>query len=1666
MRLGFCLLLLFHLLFCKIFAQCPEIASTAIIPNCIPNCELCVNDIFTVNLTGFDLPNGGKLEYYLSPTPGFNPYQGAGAFIGSVGITTPGGNCRICPELMGFLIDACGTEQNNEFIIMWTGSGFNTSNFVFDYAAGNNTGGAQNADIGGGCTVTAGGASSVGGCMATQVGAGFDLPANAVWVIFTSSAVNFSYDFSSVCALGLKVYVSKSSCARSIGSFTNGGGTGTRTQGFSISGCACSSSVTYDLNDPNMMGNGDAWAGGISNGGCSATISGAGNYVPAMSTITPFKFKIPDTWCDKTFEIVGIVNPKPDPMCCKEIFTERFTVSVKCPIANKTSLEVCDDGTGKGKFILEDAESRILGSTMGGVEWFSDILGNNSISSPYISIGKIVYARIKDGNCTSPLVPIELKLTQLISARGISEERCAEFDGLATFPLINLENFIQNGNNNFEVKFYDDINKSTQIFPPIRTASIIIYATSSNGDCESLPVEIRLIVNSLPIAKDINRIGCPEADGNASFDLNQLIPYIKDSIKNNTIVFFKDSTLMDTAFSPFRTDSAILYAVVSNGKCKNSSKIFLRTGVLKFDQKLLDQACEEINGEAIFTLIEIIKQIQSGDTGISVTFYSDSTLNNPIVPPIKLATSQTIYSVYKKAGCISLFFPIQLDVVKKPQLNSIELFRCAKSDGSYDFDLDSIIQLVYNQPGVKIEIYKERSLINKVKGLYTASNDTLFTIGLIGSCVSDFSTIILHAQRTPEFERPRDTSSCKNFILDSLQGKYLSFNASYYSNNNGNGIIFKAGDTINSSRYIYRYDNNKGCVNQDSFRINIFKPVNAGMNQILSVCEGSPINLKSYISNADTNGVFLELVPSGRLNKNIFSTTGLNGKTVNIKYTVPATLPCLGDTANIQINIVKQLSAGLDTIISLCSLDSVDLFDLLRLADPGGQFFDQSGKRISSKIIGTNFGFGQYDFIYTIGDGINCPISTSTIGIIFRRSTLIDQINNVVACKYFILETITGLNTFQRSAYFTQPNRNGNTFKAGDTIFNSINLYVSGTDLSYCTNEIKFDIQIVNQNTIDILSNNHCPDYFLILAGNRFDINNPKGMIVLKASSSSECDTIYNVQLGFLSPSTYKLNPLLCKGEFVIINGNRYDELNPTGIEILTAASSQFCDSTIFINLNYYPISDTKIDAQICKGDSLLINGKYYNENVTSGQSILQDQHGCDSIVNVRLQFLPSSNGNFRTMICPEDSLVINGTSYSAAKLSGTEVFQNRFGCDSTVDINLQLYPIANFVYRATICPDEDLIFGSTVFNFTNPGLKTLLKNASQFACDSLVDILLDFYKEPKTTYNKTLCRGDSIIINKTRYDQINPAGIEVFQNATSNGCDSTVQINLQFINNSSGNYNISLCDGDSLKIGNQVYSKNKIQGQDTLIAGSFTGCDSITTIQIRVLNPSVYYLTETLCPDEKIIVNGKTYDSNHRNGQEIITGSSSNGCDSTVFVDLDFANPELTLQLEYTIQLGDKIEIVLTPNFVPNSILWSPSNSLSCTDCLNPIANPTDDTEYLITLMDENGCTIVRRIKVFVNNDIEIHIPNVFSPNGDFVNDKLNIVSNIPDLLIQKFMIFDRWGEMVYKVENQKIQDIEGWNGEFRGEKLNPAVYVYYVQFQSKDGVQKTIKGDVTLLR
>ncbi|MBK8356096.1 MAG: hypothetical protein IPL13_12225 [Saprospiraceae bacterium] len=77
------------------------------------------------------------------------------------------------------------------------------------------------------------------------------IPPNAYVVIFTSfNAPTIDYNFSSLCNSGYDIYVYQSSCTRTIGAFTNGNGTGLRTTNIGVPSIGCSTSLTYDTDNP------------------------------------------------------------------------------------------------------------------------------------------------------------------------------------------------------------------------------------------------------------------------------------------------------------------------------------------------------------------------------------------------------------------------------------------------------------------------------------------------------------------------------------------------------------------------------------------------------------------------------------------------------------------------------------------------------------------------------------------------------------------------------------------------------------------------------------------------------------------------------------------------------------------------------------------------------------------------------------------------------------------------------------------------------------------------------------------------------------------------------------------------------------------------------------------------------------------------------------------------------------------------------------------------------------------------------------------------------------------------------------------------------------------------------------------------------------------------
>ena len=85
---------------------------------------------------------------------------------------------------------------------------------------------------------------------------------------------------------------------------------------------------------------------------------------------------------------------------------------------------------------------------------------------------------------------------------------------------------------------------------------------------------------------------------------------------------------------------------------------------------------------------------------------------------------------------------------------------------------------------------------------------------------------------------------------------------------------------------------------------------------------------------------------------------------------------------------------------------------------------------------------------------------------------------------------------------------------------------------------------------------------------------------------------------------------------------------------------------------------------------------------------------------------------------------------------------------------------------------------------------------------------------------------------------------------------------------------------------------------------------------------------------------------------------------------------------------------------------------------------------------------------------------------NNDGINDVIMIFGGQNVVEVQSFLIFNRWGEQVFEATNFQPDDPDfGWDGTFRGELLNPAVFVYYAEVEFTDGEKVMYKGSVTLI-
>lgn len=118
----------------------------------------------------------------------------------------------------------------------------------------------------------------------------------------------------------------------------------------------------------------------------------------------------------------------------------------------------------------------------------------------------------------------------------------------------------------------------------------------------------------------------------------------------------------------------------------------------------------------------------------------------------------------------------------------------------------------------------------------------------------------------------------------------------------------------------------------------------------------------------------------------------------------------------------------------------------------------------------------------------------------------------------------------------------------------------------------------------------------------------------------------------------------------------------------------------------------------------------------------------------------------------------------------------------------------------------------------------------------------------------------------------------------------------------------------------------------------------------------------------------------------------------------------------------------------------------------------------FTVTLIitSNHGCLDTAYDEITVKDILTLYVPNAFTPDDNGLNEVFMPYGNEIDPEHYQMMVFDRWGEMVFKTTNLQV----GWDGRVNGTiPLDDAVFSYVIVYTDRNGLSKKKIGSVTLL-
>jgi len=518
-------------------------------------------------------------------------------------------------------------------------------------------------------------------------------------------------------------------------------------------------------------------------------------------------------------------------------------------------------------------------------------------------------------------------------------------------------------------------------------------------------------------------------------------------------------------------------------------------------------------------------------------------------------------------------------------------------------------------------------------------------------------------------------------------------------------------------------------------------------------------------------------------------------------------------------------------------------------------------------------------------------------------------------------------------------------------------------------------------------------------------------------TSSTGCDSLvtYQVQIGDQIVGDPQQRTI-CFGESATLPDGTDVTMSGEYVSILDAENG--CDSLIITNVVAFPFLFTEYSDFACEGEPYVLPDG--SSTVTEGiyPVTLTSQFGCDSIVQVTVDFTPM----VMVSIIPEaDSLELcqGDTTLLIADGAMTYTWESSDGVLLTTEGAI-----------VDIAPMED-----AWVTVTGTGL----------ACSSRDSIYLTVNPSPalEIIAPTAICMGDSVTISASGADSLFWMPNEFISCAS---CDEVIVSPAQSTVFTLSGYNGQCFGTTSFAMEVQEVPVSEVYG-DTLVC-------AYSPADLFVIGGTTYVWSTGDTASAISVEPGET---------TIYTVVAISGiCSDTSFITVEaIPLPQIEAGNDTLITLGGEVQ--LNANGGVNYV-WSPATDLSCTTCANPLAIPAESITYCVEGIAESGCSDTSCIRIEVTDECEtFFIPNAFAPEsgGHEMNDCFRVFGE-ECFGSMRIRIFDRWGELVY--ESTEFGDC--WDGNYQGKKVNTGVFVYYFDGVLLNGEPFYRKGNVTVIR